>query len=347
MTDIAKVNSIGTGAGLQVRNIETITGEIKALQKSAVCVFIEIGRRLCEAKELLHHGEFGAWLEREVEFSESTANNYMKLFRELGSAQSSLWGAELNSQAFEKLSYTKALKMLELPREERENFISEHDVEHLSTRELDRLIKERDEARKAKECAEQRLAETEEKNTQAITNAHERADRLAEELTEKKESVRQLNEQIELLRNRPIDVAVAQADPKETEEAVKKATAEIEKARKKELAELEKKLKAAEKEKAAAEIEKEKADEERKRLAEQLAEEKKKTEAAENRAESLKKVQAMSDPVVTEFKTLFNEVQRMLGRLRDLAASAGENKEKLEAALAAMIESYKVGTEKG
>lgn len=304
-----------------LRSIETITGEIRALQQNTLACAIEIGRRLLEAKELLPYGEFGAWL-KEVDFRPSTANNMMRLFEEYGSPQSALFGAELKSQALGKLSYTKALSLLAVPEEEREDFIEEHDVENLSTRELDKLIKERDEAERQKLEAEQDAA------------------RKAEDLEKAEEEAQRLREELEELKSRPIDVAVKEAGPEQTETAVRKALAEKERERKKEIADLEKKLKAAEKEKADIQEGSSQAVEEKEKALSDLAAAQRRTDEVERELDALRKAQLMSNPVVTEFKTLFAEVQRMLGRLKELAAGAEENREKLEAALQAMLEAY-------
>ena len=53
-----------------------------------------------------------------------------------------------------------------MPEDEREEFAAEHDVEHMSARELDELIKQRDEA-------EQRAARAEEQVQQAAQQIHE------------------------------------------------------------------------------------------------------------------------------------------------------------------------------
>ena len=131
------------------RDIQTVTTEIRTLHRQAQGMIlnyaIEIGRRLKEAKSLLEHGEWGEWLENEVDFSRSTANNFMKIFEEYGAKQVSLFG-DANSQTLGNLPYTHALKLLAVPAEEREEFVEEHHVEDLSSRELDRLIKERDAA---------------------------------------------------------------------------------------------------------------------------------------------------------------------------------------------------------
>ena len=145
------------------RDIQTVTTEIKILHRQAQGMIlnyaIEIGRRLKEAKSLLEHGEWGEWLENEVDFSRSTANNFMKIFEEYGAKQVSLFG-DANSQTLGNLPYTHALKLLAVPAEEREEFVEEHHVEDLSSRELDRLIKERDAAvRRAEESEERELAQ--------------------------------------------------------------------------------------------------------------------------------------------------------------------------------------------
>ena len=123
--------------------------EIRNLQQQAQVVVlsyaIEIGRRLCEAKSVLDHGQWGPWLEEQVEFSQSTANNYMKIFERYGSEQLSLFG-DAKSQTLGNLPYTKALKLLAVPEEETEEFLETHDVEAMSTRELEKAIRERDEA---------------------------------------------------------------------------------------------------------------------------------------------------------------------------------------------------------
>ena len=90
------------------RDIGVITMEIKTLHRQAQQVVlgyaIEIGRRLREAKEQLPHGRWGDWLKTEVEFSQSTANNFMRIFDEYGANQFSLFGMEAKSQALGNLS---------------------------------------------------------------------------------------------------------------------------------------------------------------------------------------------------------------------------------------------------
>lgn len=141
------------------RTVETVTLEIRTLQRQALQIMfgyaVEIGRRLEEVKAMLPHGQWGEYLKSEVEYSQSTANNFMRIYREYGATQQSLFGGEAKSQAFANLTYTKALRLLAIPNEEeREQFMAEHDVESMSNRELDKALKEREEALEAAAAAQ-------------------------------------------------------------------------------------------------------------------------------------------------------------------------------------------------
>uniref|UniRef100_UPI00272C16B7 DUF3102 domain-containing protein n=1 Tax=uncultured Oscillibacter sp. TaxID=876091 RepID=UPI00272C16B7 len=134
-----------------VRTVEVVTLEIRTLQRQAQQVVlgyaIEIGRRLEEVKAMLPHGRWGDYLKNEVAYSQSTAQNFMRIFREYGASQQSLFGGVANSQALGNLTYTKALQLLAIPdAEDRERFAIENDVEHMSVRELNEALKARDEA---------------------------------------------------------------------------------------------------------------------------------------------------------------------------------------------------------
>jgi len=106
---------------------------------------IEIGRRLTEAKLLLGHGEWGEWLEKSVDYSQRTASNLMRIFTDYGSSQITLFCDNAKSQALANLSYTQAVALLGIPQEEREIFIQEHDIDNMSTRELQQAIKDKQE----------------------------------------------------------------------------------------------------------------------------------------------------------------------------------------------------------
>ena len=133
----------------EIRTIKNQTGRM-VLNAS-----IEVGRRLTEAKSKLPHGSWGEYLKNEVDYSPSQAQNLMRVFREYGSDQQSLFGGEAKSQTFGNLTYSKALSLLAIPdEEERERFAVENDVEHMSVRELNEALKARSEAEEKAAAAE-------------------------------------------------------------------------------------------------------------------------------------------------------------------------------------------------
>ncbi|MGN1118266.1 MAG: DUF3102 domain-containing protein, partial [Acutalibacteraceae bacterium] len=150
-----------------VREISVITEEVKELcrqaQNMAVMYVIEIGKRLVEAKSALPHGEWNNWLENEVGFTQRTAQNYMQIFNEYSEQQYSFFGVITNTKSISHLPYTKALKLLALPADERTEFVQNENVEEMSVKELNKAIRERNEARKEKEAAEARERELSEK----------------------------------------------------------------------------------------------------------------------------------------------------------------------------------------
>lgn len=118
---------------------------------------IEIGRRLVEAKGMIEHGEWGTWLESSVAYSQRTANNLMRIFEEYGADQLTFFGNNAKSQALANLSYTQAVALLGVPAGERDEFIDEHDIDSMSTRELQQAIKDREQALREKQDLELRL----------------------------------------------------------------------------------------------------------------------------------------------------------------------------------------------
>lgn len=112
-------------------NIDECTEEILRWKNTLGLGVIRIGQALLWAKEQLRHGEFDAWLRDKVEFSRSSATNFMRIAREVE-----------ESSSLARLPYTKVLALLDVPKEEREAFAEAHDAEHTSAAELKRLAKE-------------------------------------------------------------------------------------------------------------------------------------------------------------------------------------------------------------
>lgn len=114
-----------------------IAGEINLIKdqvrSTALSASVEIGKRLAEAKTMVPDGEWTRWLQENVDYSTRTAQNLMALAAEYAAGR---------GKTLDALSYTKAVMLLSLPAEEREEFAAEHDVEGMSSRELQKTISE-------------------------------------------------------------------------------------------------------------------------------------------------------------------------------------------------------------
>ncbi len=273
-----------------VREIAEVTAEIQELKRQAQAMVlyyvVEIGRRLTEAKLVLPHGEWSAWLKNEVDFSQSTANNYMRLFEEYGDKQITMFGALSNSQTIGNLSYTKALKLLAIPAEEREKFAEEVSANEISVRELEKAIKERDDAIRKAEEEKARSAELEEKLS-VLEDAEYRAKEAEKKVTELEQSIKDC-----------VDAARA--------EEIKKVQEQVAIAEKKAL-------------EARLEV-----------------------KWAKNELAEAKKQLKTANPDVIAFKTLFEDVQsgilKLKGMVDRVRSDDAEVAEKLDAALHALAE---------
>lgn len=182
---------------LNARNTSLIALEINSIKEQTQKIFllssIEIGRRLVEAKQLVPHGEWGKWLEDSVSYSQRTANNLMKIYEEYGQDHLALQGEINHSQAIAKLNYTQAVALLSIPSDEREDFINEHDLESMSTRELQQAIKEKKELEKKLKLSEKK-AEHEKAEKEKLQEQFEKIEKQAEDHEDK---IKELKEQLE------------------------------------------------------------------------------------------------------------------------------------------------------
>ncbi len=326
-----------------VRTAETIAAEIRALTASMLSNVLEIGRRMCEVKEMLPHGSFGDWIRENTGYSLSTANNFMRLFQEYGAAQGSLFGTEVNCQTFGNLSYSKALALLSVPAEDREAFVRDHDVEAMSTRELQQAIQERDRARAEAEGAALALGELEDQLAEArtrIQNLERAEEEAARKAREAEETADAALTELERMKSQPVEVAVQVKDAsaeqiaKAREEAAKEAQTAAAKARK-ELDKAGRELKSAQEKLEQANKALEQARAEREDVQARAAELEQKLAAAGKR-ETVR-----GDPDLVEFQVHFQAAQEDLDKMKTVldrvaAAGNGELAGKLRGAMAAL-----------
>ena len=297
---------------------EQLGSEIRMLTRQAKTMVlnygIQIGYRLYVAKEKVDN--FVEWVERETEFSKSSAYRFIQLYTEYGSNQGSLLGVENVFPTLGKVSISNALRLLAIPEEEREEFAKEVDAENISARELDAAIAAR---REAEERVEQ--LETE------ILKAEDTARELRRELEDTKEELDDaveerddLKDELKELKSRPVEVAVQEPDPAEIEAAAKKAVEKAEAEHRKAMDDLRRKL--AEAEKRADEL---KAELEEPAETEELAGE---LERAKEEAETLRKKLAAADSGAGEAAIYCKTAQEnFLAALDKVAAMKGNHPE--------------------
>ena len=323
------------------RTIDDVTREVIELKQQAqmmmVCYIIEIGRRLKEAKGMLQHGEWGAWLKDKVQYSQSTADNYMKIFDEYGADQISFFGLA-KSQTLGNLPYTKALKLLAIPEDERESFVAENNVEEISTRELDRLIEEKKKAEAERDAAFA-LSETLKKEKAELESAHEESAQLETKIAELSDK---LDKAIEAKKKSDAKLKELKENPSVPDEVLDRIKSEVERDSK---ADAEQKLSEAQ---AKAEKEKEDAIKEIKEQLEKAQIDKKEADLraklSEERLAEAEKKAKMSSPEAAIFKVRFEEVQKALSAadkaLIDVESVDPDLANKFRKAMTALVTRY-------
>ncbi len=88
--------------------------EIKRYKGETAQSLIQIGLRLIRLKEMVGFGNWGTWVEVNLAFSQNTAGQFMRIAREFS-----------NSGSVKNFSTKELYLLLEIPKEEREEFIQQ------------------------------------------------------------------------------------------------------------------------------------------------------------------------------------------------------------------------------
>ena len=227
------------------RTMEEITAEAIRHQMEGADAVIGLGKCLMEAKELLAHGEWLSWLSENLNLSERSAQRLMMIARNCS-----------NPTALSDLGKTKVLAILTLPPAEQTLFLNgdyvpegaDKSVSDMTTRELQQVIKERDDTQEQLEYTQSKLASANkrigklsdqlDKAHRAEEKARAKASSAEESRLKMAEDMRHANNQLELakaeleeLRNRPTDVAIQyERDEEAIEEARQEVRAEMQSA---------------------------------------------------------------------------------------------------------------------
>lgn len=155
--------------GTEVALLDSLAVQARTCVLSARMNLLQLGRVLTEAKPLVPHGQWEAWVKTNAQMSTRAAQSYMQAYATFGL-----------DPDIAKLGTAKTMKLLPLTDEQRETLFAENDVDTMSTRQLDEAIKKQKEKliqeartevqmeiekeRKARIAAEQRASDMETKS---------------------------------------------------------------------------------------------------------------------------------------------------------------------------------------
>lgn len=129
-----------TSATMELLSIESISQkdtdrlqkDFIKLNKSNTTNVVEMGKMLIVLKERLGHGNYAKWLDTECNFSQSLANKYVKVVNEY---------IGLDSELIPKLGIAKALVLIAIDKNIREEYINANDIYNKSVSEVKTLVK--------------------------------------------------------------------------------------------------------------------------------------------------------------------------------------------------------------
>ena len=211
--------TIGTDQA-PARSLIEIEAEIMAQKRTIGRSIVVIGQALREAKGQLAHGAWGDWLRDRVNFSQGTAENYMRIAEQVNGESTLL-----------DLPYTKILALLAVPETEREQFAQDNQVEDKSVSEIKRLIRERDEALDQIKTLMHSAAQNAHEATQANMRAERAENQVKVEKREQERLTAQINRErehvAELLAREPDTVTIEREVPPADYEEIKRANEAI------------------------------------------------------------------------------------------------------------------------
>ena len=229
-----------------------LAGEINAIKEQTRATVqnatLEIGRRFIQAKAAVPHGSWAYWLKTSVDYSERTAQMLMSTYERFGNTQQKLFGAKMDPEVVNQLNRSQMFALLSIKSEEEcAEFMEEHkdDLVDMSKRELEKAIKERDEARanlekwrKSNEelgdtaqrvvAEKEKLKEKLRKMTAETKETKGEMKRLQEEMAERAARIADLEKHLQEAQHADVEAgAVVERMPEEAEKEIKSLRTKI------------------------------------------------------------------------------------------------------------------------
>lgn len=179
------MNELATLEQGQIALLDALAVEARTYAENAYANMMALGRVLSQAKEMLPHGEFLAWVEEKVGISSRYGEHFASCYRVYG-----------DKPEYAKLGKSKLIKMLALPAGTQDDFIAENDVENMSVREVEAAVKKvREEARKEIEKEREARRRAEDRAEELANRPSEIPDDVAEDLRRKDADIARLSQQ--------------------------------------------------------------------------------------------------------------------------------------------------------
>ena len=193
------------------RTVEMITTEILTIKQQTASVVatsaFEIGRRLCEAKQKVPVGQWITYLQDQLDYRSSTAENLMRIYREFGSEQMDLLTGKTPAEVFGQLDQSQMVAMFSLEPEQRMELVAETEgIEDMSSRKIAELVKQ-------KKAAEQEVDRERKARKRADKIATEQANKVATlsaDVEKRKQHITDLEKELDRIRA-DLDAEKAQA----------------------------------------------------------------------------------------------------------------------------------------
>lgn len=199
-------------------------GEVAAEAFSTFCKLLKTMRDDKLWQEL-EYSSFEAYCENAVGLKHSQAYAYIKAYEDFG---------DENSTRVEKLGIKKLKLLGTVPKDSREQFMNEHNLEEMTTRQIEAAVREYKEKLKAKEAELAKKQEALEKANQYADEHMMRARQAEFEIQKKTQTIEDLKKEVSFTKQQ-LDQAKRNADPQKIQELgeiIKEKQQEIENLRK-------------------------------------------------------------------------------------------------------------------
>lgn len=124
------MNQLANTLPKELSPLDTLAEEAQFYSQRFIQDTLQLGRVFVEAKALVKHGEWGAWVETNAGCNERTAQQLMQAYTRFG-----------GNPVFSKIEKSKMFKLLALPVGTEEEFVSQNDLQSMTAREVEAAVK--------------------------------------------------------------------------------------------------------------------------------------------------------------------------------------------------------------